>query len=140
MFLKKVIYGFKESVYMRFGCILLTGCFVNVLIFDLVGCDIMPKAVSTRTVAILWWFFVLILVSSYTANLAAFLTMSRMAAAIESADDLSKQNQIPYGTLQSGSTRNFFKVWEGKMSSDVAYSDKYIIQNVGKRFCFTSSS
>lgn len=123
-----MIYCVKESVYMSFGCILLTGCLVNVLIFDLVGCDIMPKAVSTRTVAILWWFFVLILVSSYTANLAAFLTMSRMAAAIESADDLSKQNQIPYGTLQSGSTRNFFKVWEileGKMSNGVAYSDKY---------------
>ncbi|XP_060567354.1 glutamate receptor ionotropic, kainate 1-like [Ruditapes philippinarum] len=74
------------------------------------GCDIMPKAISTRTVAILWWFFVLILVSSYTANLAAFLTMSRMAAPVENADDLANQKDIPYGTLNSGSTRNFFRV------------------------------
>ena len=35
------------------------------------GSDISPKAISTRMVAGMWWFFTLIMISSYTANLAA---------------------------------------------------------------------
>lgn len=58
----------------------------------------------------MWWFFALIMLASYTANLAAFLTMERMDASIESADDLAKQNKIKYGTLLGGSTLAFFKV------------------------------
>ena len=41
-----------------------------------------------------WWFFSLILISSYTANLAAFLTVDRMVAPINSADDLARQVSI----------------------------------------------
>ena len=75
------------------------------------GSDVAPKASSTRFVASIWYLFTLILVSSYTANLAAFLTKSRMVAPISNADDLSlQQTEIPYGTLNSGSTREFFKV------------------------------
>ena len=57
----------------------------------------------------MWWFFTLIIISSYTANLAAFLTVERMATPIESADDLSDQNTIKYGTLIGGSTMTFFR-------------------------------
>ncbi|TRY77216.1 hypothetical protein TCAL_17031 [Tigriopus californicus] len=42
------------------------------------GSDLSPKAISTRMVAGMWWFFTLIMISSYTANLAAFLTVERM--------------------------------------------------------------
>jgi len=58
----------------------------------------------------IWWFFTLILIASYTANLAAFLTVERMQSPIESAEDLAKQNVIEYGTLYGGSTMTFFKV------------------------------
>lgn len=57
-----------------------------------------------------WWFFVLIIISSYTANLAAFLTIERMVAPIETVDDLAKQTQIKYGSVNSGTTREFFAV------------------------------
>jgi hypothetical protein len=57
-----------------------------------------------------WWFFTLIIISSYTANLAAFLTVERMVSPIESAEDLAKQTEIAYGTLDSGSTKEFFRV------------------------------
>jgi hypothetical protein len=69
----------------------------------------MPRALSTRVLAASWWFFILILVSSYTANLAAFLTVERMVNPIESAEDLAKQTKIHYGTVKSGSTEAFFK-------------------------------
>lgn len=61
-------------------------------------------------VAGMWWFFTLIMISSYTANLAAFLTNERMEAAISSAEDLAKQTKIKYGTLAGGSTSSFFRV------------------------------
>ena len=69
-----------------------------------------PRAFSTRVLSGFWWFFSLILVSSYTANLAAFLTVERMVSPISNADDLSKQTVIEYGTLSSGSTATFFSV------------------------------
>ena len=68
------------------------------------------RSMSGRVVGSVWWFFTLIIISSYTANLAAFLTVERMLTPIESADDLAKQTEIQYGTLDSGSTQNFFRV------------------------------
>ncbi|XP_047488931.1 glutamate receptor ionotropic, kainate 2-like, partial [Penaeus chinensis] len=73
------------------------------------GSDLNPKAASTRIVGGIWWFFTLIIISSYTANLAAFLTVERMITPIESAEDLADQNDIEYGTLEGGSTMAFFR-------------------------------
>ncbi|CAF0769478.1 unnamed protein product [Brachionus calyciflorus] len=73
------------------------------------GTDINPRAPSVRLISCVWAFFTLILISSYTANLAAFLTVQRMQNPIENADDLSKQTEIKYGSVRSGSTENFFK-------------------------------
>ncbi|KAL8186318.1 UNVERIFIED_CONTAM: Serine/threonine-protein kinase grik2 [Gekko kuhli] len=69
----------------------------------------MPKALSTRIVGGIWWFFTLIIISSYTANLAAFLTVERMESPIDSADDLAKQTKIEYGAVEDGATMTFFK-------------------------------
>ncbi len=68
------------------------------------------RSLSGRIVGGVWWFFTLIIISSYTANLAAFLTVERMVSPIESAEDLAKQSEIAYGTLDSGSTKEFFRV------------------------------
>lgn len=74
------------------------------------GSELMPKALSTRIVGGIWWFFTLIIISSYTANLAAFLTVERMESPIDSADDLAKQTKILYGVVEDGATMTFFKV------------------------------
>nr|BAI44620.1 AMPA-selective glutamate receptor 1 flop type [Mus musculus] len=73
------------------------------------GYDISPRSLSGRIVGGVWWFFTLIIISSYTANLAAFLTVERMVSPIESAEDLAKQTEIAYGTLEAGSTKEFFR-------------------------------
>ncbi|TRY94791.1 hypothetical protein DNTS_035659 [Danionella cerebrum] len=72
------------------------------------GSEIMPRALSTRCVSGVWWAFTLIIISSYTANLAAFLTVQRMEVPIESAEDLADQTNIQYGTIHGGSTMTFF--------------------------------
>lgn len=73
------------------------------------GSEIAPQAISTRMVSCCWWFFTLIIISSYTANLAAFLTVERMVAPIESVEDLAKQSVIKYGTQKDSSTKRFFE-------------------------------
>lgn len=57
----------------------------------------------------MWWFFSLIMTSSYTANLAAFLTTVRMGPTIDSAEALAKQTKIKYGTVEGGATQAFFR-------------------------------
>uniref|UniRef100_A0A7N8WV97 Glutamate receptor n=1 Tax=Mastacembelus armatus TaxID=205130 RepID=A0A7N8WV97_9TELE len=85
------------------------------------------RSLSGRIVGGVWWFFTLIIISSYTANLAAFLTVERMVSPIESAEDLAKQTEIAYGTLDGGSTKEFFrrskiavfeKMWSYMRSAD----------------------
>uniref|UniRef100_A0AAN0LHJ5 Glutamate receptor ionotropic kainate 2 n=1 Tax=Polyphagotarsonemus latus TaxID=1204166 RepID=A0AAN0LHJ5_9ACAR len=73
------------------------------------GVNLNPKAFSTRIIAAIWWFFTLILISSYTANLAAFLTVEKMITPIEDVEDLAAQTKIQYGTLENGSTMTFFR-------------------------------
>ncbi|XP_053945127.1 glutamate receptor ionotropic, kainate 2 isoform X1 [Anastrepha ludens] len=74
------------------------------------GSELAPKAYSTRTVASIWWFFTLILVSSYTANLAAFLTIESLSSPIESAEDLAaNKGGVKYGAKVGGSTFTFFQ-------------------------------
>lgn len=68
------------------------------------------RSVAGRIASSAWWLFTMIVVSSYTANLAAFLTLEKMRTPIESVEDLAKQTKIKYGIQGAGSTAEFFKV------------------------------
>ncbi|GLG96202.1 Glutamate receptor 1 [Gryllus bimaculatus] len=99
------------------------------------GCDILPRAVSTRMVAGMWWFFTLIMISSYTANLAAFLTVTRMDDSIKNVEDLAKQTKIKYGTYASGSTAAFFRE-----SNNSLYQRMWTVMNQARPSVFTSDN
>ncbi|XP_044268477.1 glutamate receptor ionotropic, kainate 2-like [Tribolium madens] len=93
-----------ENIWDMKNCLWLTlGSIMNQ------GCDILPKGLAPRMAASMWWFFSIIVTNSYMANLAAFLTNERSQASINSAEDLAKQTKIKYGTLEGGSTQNFFR-------------------------------
>lgn len=61
-----------------------------------------------RMLTAMWWFFALMMLSTYTANLAAVLTSNKIKPSIKSLEDLIDQNEIKFGTLEGGSTSLFF--------------------------------
>lgn len=84
----------------KVSIVLLSNClFLHIYIFLSLFLSFPPR-----------WAFTLIIISSYTANLAAFLTVQRMEVPIESPDDLADQTNIQYGTIHGGSTMTFFMV------------------------------
>lgn len=90
------------------------------------GTELAPQATSTRLLTGVWWFFALIIIATYTANLAAFLTVENTKSPIESAEDLANQEKIKYGTISSGSSRDFFKTTTLSTFKKMgAFMDKY---------------
>lgn len=69
------------------------------------GSDSTPRSASARVIVVVWWFFSFVIISSYTANLASFLTRERLRPPIETAEDLAKQSEIQYGNPSSRRTR-----------------------------------
>ncbi|XP_078609440.1 glutamate receptor ionotropic, kainate 3-like isoform X2 [Branchiostoma floridae x Branchiostoma japonicum] len=72
-----------------------------------------PRSLPIRILAGFWWLFALIVVSTYTANLTAFLTVKRLSSPIASLEDLAKQTEIAYGLEKDVFLYNFFKEQDG---------------------------
>ncbi|CAD5111995.1 unnamed protein product [Dimorphilus gyrociliatus] len=68
-----------------------------------------PRALSGRLVAATWWMFGFIMIATYTANLAAFLTVSRLDEPISSLDDLAKQFKVKYAPQSATATQTYFE-------------------------------
>ncbi|XP_074650307.1 glutamate receptor 2-like [Tubulanus polymorphus] len=90
-------YNLKESLWFFYGSLVQAGA------------ETTPKTYSGRVLGSAWWFFSLILISSYTANLAAFLTVIKISSPIKEIPDLGNQNKIRYGTVKNSRTADFFK-------------------------------
>uniref|UniRef100_A0A667ZY89 Glutamate receptor n=1 Tax=Myripristis murdjan TaxID=586833 RepID=A0A667ZY89_9TELE len=73
------------------------------------GAFVQQGSVALRIVMGSWWLFTLIVCSSYTANLAAYLTVSRMDNAVRSFQDLSKQVDLVYGTVRDSAVYEYFR-------------------------------
>lgn len=89
--------SFKESFWFVFGS-LLQG-----------STDASPSTLPGRILTSAWWFFALILISSYTANLAAFLTVKKINTPIKSVTDLASQTSVKYGTVENSGIMQFFQ-------------------------------
>lgn len=73
-------------------------------------CIICDRATQKYILCIVHRFFTLIMISSYTANLAAFLTSEGMEEGVNDVNDLPGQTKVKYGCVGSGSTAAFFRV------------------------------
>ncbi|XP_066298179.1 glutamate receptor ionotropic, delta-2-like isoform X1 [Branchiostoma lanceolatum] len=73
------------------------------------GGEPLPRSMPARILAGFWWLFALVMVSTYTANLTAFLTIKRLVSPIKSIEDLAAQDAIPYGVERDVFLYNFFR-------------------------------
>ncbi|XP_078657336.1 glutamate receptor ionotropic, kainate 2-like [Branchiostoma floridae x Branchiostoma belcheri] len=73
------------------------------------GPEFLPRSYAGRVAAGTWWFFVLVAIASYTANLAAFLSQASVQQEIKTLFDLAEQEDVPYGTYKHYSIVSFFK-------------------------------
>ncbi|XP_064641980.1 glutamate receptor ionotropic, kainate 1-like [Lineus longissimus] len=68
----------------------------------------MPRSFSGRLIGNYWYLVVFFITAGYTANFAAFLTVSQMHDnSIQTLSELTAQNKIKYGTLADTNTAHF---------------------------------
>ncbi|XP_043478065.1 ionotropic receptor 25a isoform X2 [Leptopilina heterotoma] len=68
-----------------------------------------PKALSSRTLVAAYWLFVVLMLATFTANLAAFLTVERMQSPVQSLEQLARQSRINYSVLTNSTIYQYFK-------------------------------
>ncbi|XP_024225398.1 ionotropic receptor 25a isoform X2 [Bombus impatiens] len=67
-----------------------------------------PKALSSRTLVAAYWLFVVLMLATFTANLAAFLTVERMQSPVQSLEQLARQSRINYTVVANSGVHQYF--------------------------------
>ncbi|XP_069941255.1 ionotropic receptor 25a isoform X1 [Cherax quadricarinatus] len=67
-----------------------------------------PKALSGRTLVAAYWLFVVLMLATFTANLAAFLTVERMQSPVQSLEALARQAKINFSTTMDSVVYEYF--------------------------------
>ncbi|XP_060066778.1 glutamate receptor 4-like [Ylistrum balloti] len=105
----------KETLWFSIGTLLMRGT------------DFSPRPTSQRIVTAGFTFFVLITVSTYTANMAAFLTTTNLEQPVTSLEELAERSDIECGTIDKSATMKFLQdgsrpvykqIWEKIRESD----------------------
>lgn len=78
-----------------------------------------PKALSGRTMVAAYWLFVVLMLATFTANLAAFLTVERMQTPVQSLEQLARQSRINYTVVEGSDTHQYFM--NMKFAEDTLY-------------------
>ncbi|VEN58375.1 unnamed protein product, partial [Callosobruchus maculatus] len=86
-------YNLSNCMWFVYGALLKQGSTLN------------PKTDSARLLFATWWLFILILTAFYTANLTAFLTLSKFTLPINSASDLGRK-RIKWVTNKANGIRD----------------------------------
>ena len=63
------------------------------------GGQSLPESPSGRFFLLTWWFFVMMIMCMYTANLTAFMTLDKMGVSIDSAKGLLTQDKYAWGIV-----------------------------------------
>ncbi|XP_026814788.1 ionotropic receptor 25a [Rhopalosiphum maidis] len=79
-----------------------------------------PKAISGRVLVAAYWVFVVLMLATFTANLAAFLTVERMQTPVQSLQQLARQSRINYSVVDGSDAHQFFR--NMKMAEDILYN------------------
>ncbi|XP_059178354.1 glutamate receptor 2-like [Physella acuta] len=100
-------FTFKETIWFTIGTLLKRGS------------DFAPVPVSQRILTAGFLFFVLITVSTYTANMAAFLTIKNFGESVDSFEALSKSKTLGVSTVINSATMSFLRNDTKKVYRDI---------------------
>ena len=114
----------------------MTWCTHNTVLSSITGGGDLPVGLSGRMLAVSWWLFGFLIVSTYTANLAAFLTVSRLDTSISSLDDLAKQSDIKYSAIQDTASQEYFKRMKDIENRFYRWGFKRLVSYVSWHFPF----
>ncbi|KAM6434858.1 putative glutamate receptor isoform 1-T3 [Liasis olivaceus] len=68
-----------------------------------------PKSLSIRVISAIWWLFGIVVLAAYIAGFSFILESASQHLSIESFEDLVKQRQLEFGTMEGSSTFQYFK-------------------------------
>ncbi|XP_045175501.2 glutamate receptor ionotropic, kainate 2-like [Mercenaria mercenaria] len=94
---KERLFTLKSTLWFSLGTLLMKGS------------EFSPKRTSQRILTTGFLFFVLITVSTYTANMAAFLTKKNLEEPVDSFEQLAERDDIQIYTVENSATMNFLK-------------------------------
>ncbi|CAH1794110.1 unnamed protein product, partial [Owenia fusiformis] len=93
------------------------------------GTDVFPRALSSRLVMIAWWVFAIVIIATYTANLAALLTVQLIVTPIKNLEELVDQSDIR-PLAKDGS--NLYDLFKGS-SEDTVYGKVWKMMENGPK-------
>ncbi|XP_074654734.1 glutamate receptor 2-like [Tubulanus polymorphus] len=94
---EKAAFSVTDGLFWSFGCLLGAGGAPH------------PSAWCGRIAALTWWLGCMIIVATYTANLAAFLTIKQSTMTVNSIEDLAVQTDISFGVVTNSSAHSLFQ-------------------------------
>jgi len=92
--------------------------------------EVTPRSFSARVLGMVWAAFSMIIVASYTANLAAFLVLDRPQPVVSGIDDPNLRNpsdSFPFATGSGSSTEAYFKR-QVELSNMYTFMEKYNVK------------
>ncbi|XP_028412398.1 glutamate receptor ionotropic, NMDA 1-like isoform X2 [Dendronephthya gigantea] len=90
-----------------------------------------PRSFSARVLGMVWAGFAMIIVASYTANLAAFLVLDRPKAVVSGIDDPHLRNptsSFTYATVANSSVDDYFRR-QVELSTMYTFMSKYNVDS-----------
>ena len=69
-----------------------------------------PRAWAPKPMIALWWWFCIVLVGTYTGNLIAFLTVTKIELPINSLEDLVQDTSYSVGTTEGTALHELLRV------------------------------
>lgn len=76
----------------------------------ILGGDERPRSLSGRLILSVWWMFTILMLATYTANLAAYLTVTIIDSPINSLEELANHADIRPLIFSGSNLQTLFKV------------------------------
>ncbi|XP_053675806.1 glutamate receptor ionotropic, delta-2 [Anopheles nili] len=111
---EQVIYSLPHCVWFVYGALMKQGSTLS------------PTGDSTRILFASWWIFITILTSFYTANLTAFLTLSKFTLPINNVEDVRRKEK-QFVTIRGGAVEYAIKNPDETLNALSVLVDKRLV-------------